>query len=446
VTLDAAGPTTTVSFLPPVVDDQLEQPHRSVFLALHPTAGCSGPDATATGTVLDDDMVVTDTIWVPTTSVQEGDSGSGNQVRFTFIQDHPNPPGSITEYLLGAGGTATGREDYEGWLQDRFITAPYGTTAFDLLVDVIGDATPEPDETIALSARSMWSSGNVLVGGVATILNDDEATPDPVPPALAIGDASAAEGDRGTTAMQFPLTRRGDLRNAASIRVTAAGAAPFGSPHHSPATLGSDVTFTDTTVRFAPGQATATVTAHIAGDTVPEPTESFTLTLLDPVDVVVDDSTAHGVIVDDDPVLYRADTTFRPTGAVRWSGAGIRNTTGAGQTMGLMMRRGTSRVIEVRASNRGNVVDTYTLGASSTGQGLSFAAYYGASNVTAALRRGSQSTGSLSVDASWTYRIVLKVPRAARRGSRTTLVLRQSSSAPSHPSATDTIRMRVHVR
>lgn len=145
-------------------------------------------------------------------------------------------------------------------------------------------------------------------------------------------------------------------------------------------------------------------------------------------------------------MLYRADTTFRPTGAVRWSGAGIRNTTGAGQTMGLMMRRGTSRVIEVRASNRGNVVDTYTLGASSTGQGLSFAAYYGASNVTAALRRGSQSTGSLSVDASWTYRIVLKVPRAARRGSRTTLVLRQSSSAPSHPSATDTIRMRVHVR
>jgi hypothetical protein len=103
-------------------------------------------------------------------SVVEGDSGT-RDLLFTVTLSAPQSKTTTLTYTVG-GGTATPGSDFTprgGTL--RF--AP-GTTSMTMRVPVVGDTSPEPDETVVLNLSAPQNA--VVLSGQAsgTIVNDDQ--------------------------------------------------------------------------------------------------------------------------------------------------------------------------------------------------------------------------------------------------------------------------------
>ena len=110
--------------------------------------------------------------------------------------------------------------------------------------------------------------------------------------AFRVSDAVVLEGDAGSTAMQFVVSL--SVPSAAEVRVdieTMGGSA----------TAGSDFSpLAKTTFTFAPGEREKTVTINVAGDTLHESDETFSLVLSDPSGAVIADAAGVGTIRNDD--------------------------------------------------------------------------------------------------------------------------------------------------
>jgi hypothetical protein len=142
------------------------------------------------------------------------------------------------------------------------------------------------------------------VGGDNFIgIDDISVTSQPLvtvnPGTLSIADASAVEGNSGTGAISFTVSREGGSSGAVSANyVVTLGSA-------SATDFASGTAFSGT-VNFADGQTTATITLQVQGDTLTEPNETFTVTLSDPTNgAKLGDASATGTIVNDD-TLARA--------------------------------------------------------------------------------------------------------------------------------------------
>jgi VCBS repeat-containing protein len=118
---------------------------------------------------------------------------------------------------------------------------------------------------------------------------------------IRIGDASVAEGDSGTHALTFTLTRSGGSAAAASVdyflNLT-------GSADQSDLAPGTPLSGT---VTFGVGEITRTITINVVGDTNPEPNETFNIQLANPTNgggfqTLITDGTAVGTIVNDDAI------------------------------------------------------------------------------------------------------------------------------------------------
>jgi hypothetical protein len=116
---------------------------------------------------------------------------------------------------------------------------------------------------------------------------------------IAALDASHDEGDSGTTAYTFKVTRpAGNGVATVDYAVTGAQSGDF---------VGGD--WPSGTVTFAKGQTSQTITILVAGDTVFEADENFTVTLSHPSQGKIGTATATGTIVNDDvaPNIVRDD-------------------------------------------------------------------------------------------------------------------------------------------
>ena len=126
--------------------------------------------------------------------------------------------------------------------------------------------------------------------GGARLLVDQSLTVTGVPTELSIFDQTVTVAEAGGS-VTFKLVRSGDLSSASSVSVdTSSGTA----------TAGFDFTAVSTTVNFAIGETTKTVTVSIAGDAAVELNETFTVTLSNPTNVTIVNSTATVTITDDD--------------------------------------------------------------------------------------------------------------------------------------------------
>lgn len=119
--------------------------------------------------------------------------------------------------------------------------------------------------------------------------------------------ADKAEGNSGSTAFTFTVTRSGDLFVACSATWTVSGSGA------TPAT-GSDFTgnaLPTNTVSFAVGQSTATITVDVNADTTVENDEAFSVTLSNPSGASIYTATASGIIRNDD--AGGGDSSSTPT-------------------------------------------------------------------------------------------------------------------------------------
>jgi TolB protein len=114
------------------------------------------------------------------------------------------------------------------------------------------------------------------------------------PVRVSVSDASVAEGAAGATSqMRFAVTLSRASAQPVGVRLsTADGSAR--APGDYQAVDGQPVT-------FEPGQTVQTVVVNVAGDDVEEADEHFVAELSEPAAAEIDDGTATGTIVDDDP-------------------------------------------------------------------------------------------------------------------------------------------------
>jgi uncharacterized repeat protein (TIGR01451 family) len=111
------------------------------------------------------------------------------------------------------------------------------------------------------------------------------------PPAISVADASAFEGNAGTTTLLFPVTL--SAPSAQTISVTYATT-------NGTALAGSDYVATTGALQFSPGTTNAHIAVTLLGDTVIEPDETFRVTLSNPVNSMLGRSQAVGTILNDD--------------------------------------------------------------------------------------------------------------------------------------------------
>ena len=134
---------------------------------------------------------------------------------------------------------------------------------------------------------------------------------------VAVSDASVVEGNTGTRSMVFTVTRSGDP-TAVRFRYTTE---PGGS-----ATAATDYTAVSGSVALAAGQATATFSVPVRGDTVVEPQETVLVSISnDPVNaqaLVVLDGSGTGTIIDDD-TAPTASISVSPASVVENSGPNL---------------------------------------------------------------------------------------------------------------------------
>ncbi|WP_286766513.1 choice-of-anchor Q domain-containing protein, partial [Rhodopirellula sp. UBA1907] len=168
-----------------------------------------------------------------------------------------------------------------------------------------------PTPTIPLLAGSAALDAGVLAGlttdqrGVSRpqgpgvdigAFESDLAAPVAASLSIAADNAQRVEGDSGTTAFTFTVTRSENTTGIVTVDYSVVGNG--GNPADASDFGG---TLPTGTVTFADGDSTATITVNVSGDTQVEPNEGFTVVLSNASDdTVISQADAEGIILNDD--------------------------------------------------------------------------------------------------------------------------------------------------
>ncbi|KQQ73157.1 nuclease [Xanthomonas sp. Leaf131] len=104
-------------------------------------------------------------------SQAEGNSGSRSVV-FTLSLSQPAGAGGVRFTAATANGTAVAGSDYVA-LPATSVQIAAGERSATIAVEVLGDTTPEPDETFALQISGVTGALPATLSATGTIVNDD---------------------------------------------------------------------------------------------------------------------------------------------------------------------------------------------------------------------------------------------------------------------------------
>jgi len=244
------------------------------------------------GTILNDDGPL---VSLSDASLTEGNSGTPKMV-FTATLSQASTH-DITVYYSTADGTAQAGSDYNG-VSNGSITIGAGKTTAPLSVFLLGDTTPETNETLYVNLAPDPRYARIGRGqGVGTIVNDDG-------PVLSISDASTLEGNSGTHTFGFTVSLSQPVATDVTFQFfTSDGTATGGSDY---------VARPLTNVTIPAGQTQKVVFITVNGDTTPEPDETFFVNIGNAVGATIVRTRGTGTILDDDdpPTLSVNDVTL----------------------------------------------------------------------------------------------------------------------------------------
>lgn len=276
-----AGATTATITIDPTVDGTVEADETVTLTVAAGTGYTVGVPASATGTILNDDVP---SVTISVSSANVAEDGAPNLV-YTVTLNQASFSALSINYTIG--GTATNGTDYATIASPLVI--PAGNTTGTITVNPTADATIEANETVilTLNAGAGYTVG-VPNSATGTILNDDL-------PNLVINDVTANEGNAGTTNFTFTVSLSAP---AGPGGVTFDIATANGS-----ATAGVDYVTNSLTGQTIPaGSSTYTFTVQVNGDTLNEPSETFFVNVTNVVNAVVIDGQGVGTVVNDDPL------------------------------------------------------------------------------------------------------------------------------------------------
>jgi len=256
-----------------------------------PSTGLVLGTSMASGTILNDDAGIS---IAPLSAVKaEGNSGT---TAFTFLVTQTGDTTqarSVSYEVTGSDTNPANSADFADLeLPLGTISFAEGETSKTLTLNIAGDTLVEADETFMVSLSN--PSGGVKLGtasATGTILTDDMSV------SLAAALAVVAEGNAGSTAFTFTITRTGDtsVSHSVSYSVVGSGDHPAGGADFAGGVLPSG------RVTFAVGEATRTIVVNVVGNTTVETDESFTMTLSNPsAGLALGTASATGTILNDD--------------------------------------------------------------------------------------------------------------------------------------------------
>ncbi|WP_375401989.1 Calx-beta domain-containing protein [uncultured Sphingomonas sp.] len=199
--------------------------------------------------------------------------------------------------LVDAGGRVIQFLSYEGQM-----TATNGPAAGLTSTDIGVAEEPAPGVGLSLQLKGSGSSAADFTWTTASDdsfgqVNAGQTFLSPTGTGqLRVGDAQVTEGDSGTRALTFVVSRAGGTASAASVdyQIT------FGTADAADLIAGAALAGT---VQFAAGETSRPVIVSVQGDTVGERNETLFVTLgATTGDVVVTQGSATGTINNDDPV------------------------------------------------------------------------------------------------------------------------------------------------
>ncbi|MDD1458280.1 choice-of-anchor L domain-containing protein, partial [Dolichospermum sp. ST_sed7] len=200
----AAGSSTATLTIDPTPDTTVES-DETVALTIAPATGYTvGTNTAVTGTILNDDTIVTTvTLAVNTTSVAE--NGTTNPV-YTFTRTGVTTNALTVNYSVAGTADST---DYTGTTPGtgKTITFAAGATTATVTIDPTADTTVENNETVALTlASGTGYTVGTTTAVTTTIVNDDTRV------TLALAPTRVDED--GTTNLVYTFTRTGVTSNA----------------------------------------------------------------------------------------------------------------------------------------------------------------------------------------------------------------------------------------
>ncbi len=217
------------------------------------------------------------------------DEGGNAQVTVSLSRAASVP---VTVDYTTKDGTALASTDYT--TTSGPLNFAVGETSKIVSIPTTADTLDEVDETFAVVLSNLQGIGvRISTSGSqasVTVRDDDAAPVLSITPTVRVG-----EGPAGSTT-QASLTV--SLSAASSQTVTVAYSTADGT-----AKAGSDYTAQTSTLSFAPGETSKTLTVPILGDTVTEADETFTLTLASPQNATLDAASQSTVSIVAMPTL-----------------------------------------------------------------------------------------------------------------------------------------------
>ena len=268
---------TSKTFTVATVEDTTSEADETFTVTLSSaSSGTALPsDATATGTITDDDQAP---LSIADASADEGDSAT-----FTVTLNPAAADEVTVDYATSVASSDTAAQS-DFTAKNGTLTFAAGDTTETFTVATLEDSVDEVDETFTVTLSNV--SGSTLPAdptATGTIIDDDQA-------ALTIADAGADEGEDITfTVTLNPVSSR-------EVKVDWATSVASGDT-----AVQADFTAGSDTLTFAAGDSSKTFTVATTEETAIEPDETFTVTLSDASEATLPaDPTATGTIGDDD--------------------------------------------------------------------------------------------------------------------------------------------------
>ena len=267
---------TIARVLVPLIDDAIDEAVETFELEVANFENANSAGGPVTGTILDDD--------VPTLRINaEGETLSeGADARFQLVREGDlGVPLSVQLTVSETGDFLAGTPPEE-------VQFAIGSAEAILVVPTADDALDELDGTIEVT---LARSDDYQITGPATArltVTDNDAAP-----AVIITGAQASER---TGEIVFPVT----LRGASAYEVTVNWVTGDQT-----ARAGADYTTGAGRVTFAPGEISGTIRVAVLDDLLPEPAETFTVTLSGPTNAVLEVGSGIGTITDDDEAVIK---------------------------------------------------------------------------------------------------------------------------------------------
>ena len=250
-------------------EDDIDEPDETFTVTLSSPNGATLADATATGTITDDDQA--------TLSIADATAEEGSTADFVVTLSVPSTQ-TVTVGFRTAGGTAVEDTDYAA--ASGTLTFVAGEVEKTIRVQTREDDTDEPDETFTVTLSN--PNGASLLDGTATgtIVDDDVS-------GLSIADARVVEG----RVARFAVTLSPVSEQTVTVSYRTAGGT---------AVEGTDYVAASGTLTFGPRVTRQNIAVQTRADDLDEPDETFTVTLSNPNGATLADATATGTITDDD--------------------------------------------------------------------------------------------------------------------------------------------------